>query len=884
LIDCLKEGMACKLVLVSAPAGFGKTTLISVWARQDDMPVAWLSIDSSDNNPLLFVSYLIAALQTVDKSIGTAALSMLQSPQPPPLESTLITLINSIAPKACDFALVLDDFHLVDNAEIHDLLAFLIAHQPPQMHIILATRADPLLPLGKLRARNQLIEIRAADLCFSTPEIDELFNEKLKLGLSSNDIELLGSRTEGWVSGLQLAAHSLQKRRDRAAFIEEFKGDNRHIIDYLGEEVLNHQPEPIQNFLIQTSILNRLSASLCEAITEQSNCQKMLDDLDRADLFVFPLDSERNWFRYHQLFADLLKQRLCTFPEDDVKKLHHRAYEWYFQNGFREEAMEHALAAEDFGHVANLLEELSESVWDRGHQVGMLKWFAALPEEILMSRLNLLIYYARSLNMAGQQEEAESKLQKAEQILESLSTESVDVPRANSEYPEKLTKDELLGRMATIRAFMAAYKGDMPGIINHSRRAIVSLNERDLMWRSVAATTLGFAHGWSGDGDMMSARFAFSEAIAISELGGNTFFNLFARSCLAHIDAHQGRLKQAQDSYHQLLKHAEDSDLCYTGLAASIKSSLGLILCEKNELGLGTGLVQEGLDQIQQGYDIVTLSACKLNMARALFYRGDMIQVLSQIEDIEKTAFESSIPPWVIHASSALKATVWLRCGQQNDIKRWIAERELGYGTKLSYRREAEHVVLARFFLSQGQYGEAETLLDRLLEEAETGMRIWSSILMRLLKAQIERVQDKQSSALDELGMALYLGEPGKFVRTFVMEGEPIAELLERILDREDGIPDDDSRGFSRSYVKKLLSAFKAEIKPKSAVGLDEALSEREYEVLRLIAAGLSNKEIAEKLFVSLNTIRTHTKNINAKLDVHSRTQAVARAKELNLL
>jgi len=885
LIQCLKAGIERKLVLVSAPAGFGKTTLLSDWAHQSNMPVTWFSIDSSDNNPLQFYSYVIASLQKVDKNMGKAALSMLQSPQPPPLESSLITLINSIAPDLHHMALVLDDYHLVDSAKIHESLAFLIDHLPAQMHIIMATRADPLLPLARLRARNQLIEIRAAELSFTKEEIEEFFNGKLKLGLSSDEIGMLASRTEGWISGLQLAAHSLRERSDKSVFIKEFKGDNRHVVDYLVEEVLNRQPAPIQNFLMQTSILSRLSAGLCEAITKQRNCQNLLDELERADLFIFPLDNGRNWFRYHQLFADLLRQRLLgQFQGDKVKELHRNAYEWHLRNGYREEAMEHALAAEDFDLVSDLLEVIAESVWDRDGLISLLRWLNALPDKVFSSRLNLLIIHARSLNMAGKQEEAEAKLRVAELLLESLRGETVEVPTLNSKHPGRLNKSEILGRIATIRAFISAYKGDLAGIKHHARMAIISLNKRDLMWRSVAATTLGFAHGWSGDGDMMSARFAFSEAIAVSEQGGNTYFYLFAKSCLAHIDGLQGRLKQAEESYRQLLRFAEDEDLCLTGLTASIISSLGLVLCEKNAIEEGTRLVREGLELAQRGYDMVTLASSRLNMARALFYRSDIDQALAQIQESENILSEYDIPPWITHAASALKAWMWLRRGQRNDVLRWVAERELDCDTVLNSRRESEYLVLVRFLVVQGEYEDARRWLDRLIPDAEAGMRVSSMIQMRLIRAQIYYAQNILPDALEELGLALYLGEPGNFVRTFVVEGKPIAELLEKICDKDKSVQDEGQKGFSHSYAKKLLSVFRTEAKSKKATCLDEPLSERECEVLSLIAAGLSNNDIAQKLFLSLNTVRTHTKSINAKLDVHSRTQAVARAKELGLL
>lgn len=884
LIKRLNEGFSSKLTIISAPAGFGKTTLLSDWIRQSKLPVAWFSIDTGDNDAVHFLNYIIAALQNLEVSIGKATLNLLKSPQLPPIQSILINLINDITHISRNFSFILDDYHLVDAKQIHDIIAFLLEHLPKQMHLVIATRSDPPLPVARLRSQNQLTEIRASDLIFTTEETSLLLNDKLNLGLSTDDIALLESRTEGWIAGLQLAALSLQNRKDTSSFIETFKADNRYIMDYLMEEVLSRQPECIQSFLLQTSILDRLSGPLCDAITKKSDGQEMLRTLEKANLFIFPLDSKRQWYRYHRLFADVLKQRLHQVQSELVRELHSRASKWFAQNGVGDEAVEHALAGKDFERAAQLIEEIAETIWDRGQQTKLVKWFKALPDETLNSRVQLCIFYARALNMSGFQDAAETKLQTAEQLLKSAIDKYFKASPSNSSASYKLSKGEIQGRIAVIRAFIAAYRGDMLHLMQHARQALESLHERDLIWRAVAATSLGFVHGWSGDGDLMSARYAFTEAKTASEAAGNVYFYLFTSSCLAGIDALQGRLIQAEEAYQSLLKFADENDMSQTTLTGTIYASLGAILIEKNDPEEGIHLIEKGIKLAAAGQDIVALASSRLQMVRALLLQGNFESAEAVIKEIEKAASKYSMPPWMIHAASALKADIWLGKGNLDAVSRWVRERELGIDDGLTNRREAEHVTLTRFLIAQDRLEEAEQLLTRLITCAETGTRIYMLISMRILKAVTSYKKGEFDSALDELKEALFLAEPGGFVRLFVTGGKPVAELLEKILDEDKKGGDEAKAGFSRRYIKKLLAAFRATPPQKIDYGLAEPLSERELEVLHLIAAGLTNQEIAQKLFISLNTVKTHTKNISNKLNVHNRTQAAARAKELGLI
>jgi LuxR family maltose regulon positive regulatory protein len=867
----LDEGFERKLTLLSAPAGFGKTTLIVDWIHKNKVPAAWFSVDKADNDPLNFLTYVIMGLQTLEPEIGKAALTMLQAPQPPAIESILINLINDVVHNPRDFALVLDDYHLVDAGPIHDFIAFLLDNLPNQMHLIIATRADPPLSLmPRLRSQDQLTELRAAVLSFSAAETASLFKQSLNIDLSTQDIQLLETRTEGWAAGLQLAALSLQGRKDPSGFIRGFKGDNRYVADYLAEEVLNRQPGHLRNFLLQTSILGRLSGPLCDAVTGQENSRQVLNTLEKANLFVIPLDDDRSWYRYHHLFADLLEQRLRIQQGDRMSELHHRAAQWFADNDFKNEAVDHAIVAQDYDLAARLVEEIAEFDWDRGRESRLLQWVKKLPDEQIETMPKLSIFYARELFKDGHPDEAENRLQAAEQILESTSISDTNA-------------EELQGRIAVIRAYISARKGDTDRIIQFSNQALKLLPERDLVWRSVAATTLGFGYGWAGLGDCVKAQRAFFEAMEISQAAGNIYYQIFAGSCLGSVLLIRGKFKEAENIIQQSLNLAIKNGIEQTGIAGSLYANRGMILCEWNNLNEGIRLLKKAIELSEIGRDPVIMASCCISLLRGLLYRADFAAAFKIVETLNESARDFSLPPWITNTISAFNVYIMLASGNLNAAIQWVQERGLSVDDEIDNLREVEYLALTHILITQKRLDEADRLSQRLIENARAGDRVYLMIEVHLWRALIFKAKADIAAALGELKLALALAEPGGPLMMFVSKGMPVAELLEEILAARKRDHDAAKAGFSLAYVKKILAAFKAAT-PSKIEGLLDPISDRELEVLQLIAGGLSNKEIAEKLFIALNTVKTHTKNINSKLGVNSRTRAVARAKELGLL
>jgi LuxR family maltose regulon positive regulatory protein len=867
LIKQMDEGFARKLTLISAPAGFGKTTLLVDWVHAQKIPVAWFSVDKGDNEPQHFFTYVILGLQTLKTAIGNAALMMLQSPQPPPMESILISLINDVIRIPTDFALVLDDYHLVDAWPIHDLIAFLLENLPEQMHMIIATRSDPPLPLARIRSQNHLTELRAADLSFRVDETARLFDQSLNVQLSGPDIQLLETRTEGWAAGLQLAALSLQGHKNPSDFIKGFKGDNRYIADYLTEEVLSRQSENLRDFLLQTSILERLSGPFCDAVTQQDNSGQVLDNLEKANLFVIPLDDERCWYRYHHLFADLLAQRLRSQQAQRVPELHRRASQWLAQNGFKNEAVDHAFLAQDYESAAQLIGEIAEMDWDRARESQLLRWFKQLPDEQINMHPKLCIFYARELFKSGYMDDAEKRLQAAEQMLESATFKDSD-------------RKGLLGRIAVIRAYMLTRTGDLSGAISFSKQALKMLPSKDLNWRSVAATTLGMSNV---TGKLVEQQQAFVEAMNVSKAAGNIYYHIFAGSCLGSIMFRRGRLKEAEDLNRQLLSLAIENGIEQTGIAGSLYGSLGSILCEWNNFDEGMRLINKGIELSEQGRDPVILASCQISLLRAFMYRKDIAGAIKLMDDITKRSGNFALPPWITAPIDAFKVFFWLATGDLNAAVNWAQEHGLSIDDKISNLYQLEYLSLAHILIAQNRLDDADHLVQRLIETAKTGDHVYMMIETRLCRLTIFLLKAESALAMAELQSALALAEPGGLIMIFVSKGKPVADLLEKIVAVKKRDHDPRRAGFSLSYAKKILTAFKTATPPKTGDLLDP-ISERELEVLHLIAAGLSNREIADKLFISLNTVKTHTKNINSKLDVNSRIKAVARAKELKLI
>jgi LuxR family maltose regulon positive regulatory protein len=914
LIDQLNNGLNRKLTLISAPAGFGKTTLVSDWLRQLDIPIAWVSLDESDNDPVRFLTYFIAALQIIEApqehtgDIGQGALSALQSSQPPPTETILTSLINDVAGIPDKLLLILDDYHLIEAQSIHDALTFLLERLPPQMHLVIASRDDPHLPLARLRARGQLTELRAIDLRFTSAEAAEFLNQVMGLNLSAEDITALEIRTEGWIAGLQLAALALQGtistqgQQDVTHFIKSFTGSHHFILDYLLEEVLEQQPEEIQAFLLRTSILDRLCGRLCDAVASveatsrstgtallssakplgpSASGQETLEYLQHANLFIIPLDEERRWYRYHHLFSDLLRQRLRQIQPEQVSTLHLQASEWYEQNGFVDEAIEYALRAEDFERAACLIEELAEIVWGRGEHTKLWSWLKALPAEQLSSRPRLCIFRAWVLFARGQQDAAELSLQAVEQALASdPTTDTVEALPGDPDRLADLDKATLQGRVATIRAFIASFRGDGSEIIKYAHRALEYLPEQDSVWRSSAAIVLGDAYGFSGD--VAAAHQARLEALKASEATGNIYLILIASLKLAVALRQQGRLQRVIEVCQQQSELVTEGGLSQSAIVGSLFAVWGEALCEKNNLDEAIEYTEKGVEHSKLGSDVGALGWSYLCLVRVLFSGQDLAGAEDAIHKMEKIGRESSVPPWVTNQMAAWQVRIWLAQEKLEAASQWMKECGLSLDGELPFLREPEYLALARIFIAQGRLTETTQLLQRLIETAESGERTSRVIEMLALQALAFQAGGDPAQAMIPLEKALTLAEPGGFIRIFVDEGSPMARLLYEARERNI-LPD---------YTGRLLAAFSVAQTdqpappkthaPKSE--LVEPLSERELEVLQLVAEGLTNQEIATRLFLTLNTVKVHTRNIYGKLGVNNRTQAVARARDLGML
>jgi LuxR family maltose regulon positive regulatory protein len=930
LVERLNEELHRKLTLISAPAGFGKTTLVSEWVasrkqREPLIRVAWLSLDEGDNDPTRFLTYLVTALQTIAPDSDTGLLSVLQSPNtpPPPTEAVLTTLLNEIIAISEHFVLVLDDYHLIDAKPIGDALTFLLEHLPPQMHLVLTTREDPQLPLARLRARGQLCELRASDLRFTPSEAAEFLNQVMTLNLTAEDVALLETRTEGWITGLQLAALSVQGHADVTGFIKSFAGDNRYIVDYLVEEVLERQPESVRRFLLQTSILERLNGHLCDAVTgqQEGSSQARLEALERGNFFVVPLDDRRQWYRYHHLFAEVLHAHLLAETAgqpDQVSTLHRLASKWYEHHGSAADAIRHALAARDFERAADLVELAVPAMFSSRQDAMVLGWFRALPDQVVQMRPVLSADYAHALLANGELDAVEARLRDAERWMDQ-SVDTPDIPADLGARPGSqglaagmIVVDEeafrrLPGTIALARAGYTFALGDVAGIIKYARRVLDLVPVDDHFSRGAAAAFLGLASWLSGD--LEAAHRSYADGMSQLQMAGRTSDAINGAIALADIRIAQGHLHEAMRTYERGLQLAtagfpasarvpaakrqgarEQTALGEHALRGTADMYVGMsaLYRERNELDAATQLLLKskqlgeliGLPQNRYRWHVA--------MARIREAQGDLDGAVDLLGEAERLYINGLAPN--VRPIAALKTRVWVAQGRLGEALDWTRERRLSVGDDLSYLREFEHITLARLLLAryESDYGdradgslrEVMGLLERLLHAAEEGERTGSVIEILVLQALTHETQGDISAALGALRQALTLAEPEGYVRLFVDEGMPMAILLEEAA----------KRWPAQRYVRRLLAAFgaareagKAEDGTPVKQGSIEPLSERELEVLRLLRTELTGPEIARELTVSLHTVRTHTSNIYNKLGVDKRRAAVRRAEDLGL-
>lgn len=865
LIQRLNEGLHHKLTLISAAAGFGKTTLLGEWMVDCGRPVAWLSLDEGDSDPVRFLTYLVTALQTIAPDTGKGVLAALQSPQPPTPEAILTSLLNDIAAIPHPFLLVLDDYHILDAPQIDQTLAFLLEYLPPQMHLVIATREDPPLPLARLRARSQLTELRAADLRFTPAEAATFLNQVMGLNLTNAQIDTLEARAEGWIAGLHLAALSLEGRRDATVFIEAFSGSHRYVLDYLVEEVLQRQPLQVQRFLLHTAVLNRLCAPLCEAVVGRlesrdwrlksndevtdnlplpiSNLQgqETLAYLERANLFIVPLDNERRWYRYHHLFGELLRQRLHQQQPELVADLHIRASIWYEANNLELEAFDHAAAANDVDRAERLLEGNGMPLLFRGAVRQILNWLGGLPTAVLDAHPALWVTYASALLFISQTAGIEERLQAAEAALQ------------GRELDEK-TRD-LIGHIASIRATVAVTQHDLETIITQSQRALEYLHPRNLPVRT--ATTWTLAYAYQLQGNRAAAGQAYAEAITISQAIGHYIIHLMATIGLAVIQENETRLPLAAEMHQRARELAGEPPI---PVACEAYLGLARIAYEWNDLTAAQTFAAQSRPLARQVAYNDRFVVVDLLLARLKLAQGDVPGAMALVAEVEQAARQHQFVLQLPEVT-AVRILILLR---QNKV---AAAAQLAETAVLPLSQ-------ARVHLAQGEPDAALTVLTAWRQQAEA--RGWADERLKamVLQAVAYGAKGEIDTAVDLLADALALAEPGGFVRLFVDEGPTMFQLLSVA----------NSRGLAPAYTARLLAAFPPTAVRGAQSSLVEPLSDRELEVLRLVAQGLSNQEIGERLFLALDTVKGHNRRIYDKLGVQRRTEAIARARELGLL
>jgi LuxR family maltose regulon positive regulatory protein len=832
LIKRLNEGLQCKLTLISAPAGFGKTTLVSEWLVGSQRPVAWLSLDEEDSEPLRFLTYLVAALQTISPNIGKGFLAILQSPQPPSTESILTILLNEITTISDNFILVLDDYHVIDSQQVDFALAFLVEHLPPQMHLVITGREDPHLPLARLRARGQLTELRAAELRFTPSEAAEFLNQVMGLNLAVEDIATLETRTEGWIAGLQLAALSIQGQGDldAADFIKSFTGSNRFVLDYLIEEVLERQPENIQTFLLHTSILDRMCGPLCDAvlISPSASGQETLEYLDCTNLFIVPLDSDRHWYRYHHLFGDLLRQRLGKPKE--FAEFYLRASQWHEGNGDLGAAFFYAIAAEDYGRAARLAEAAWQGMEESFQTAGWRGWVKKLPEEIICSRPVLCVQLGWAFSLAGEPETSEIHLQNAEQALAG----AVD----------KAELKLFLGSIALVRAYNAQTQGNFTTAMKYAEQAIQLIPENDSYRRSQAAMALECCH-WAS-GNLESAIRAIVDWMESMTQLGNHLFVVASAFGVADLLVGMGRLSEAERTYLDALQLAARHGPEAEQITAHHHLGLSMIYHQREDDTLAAHHLKRAAElglhtTLADWHYRWAVAQAQLKEAA-----GDLESALVMLDEAKRVYIQTVVPD--LHPIAAMKARIYLKQGQHDKARAWAAECGLSLADEVSYLHEFEHLTLARLEIANPL---VNSLLSRLLQAAEEQKRWGSTLDILMVQVLAHEAQGNRPQALAGLERALALAEPEGYVRIFLDEGEVMRLLIEKQSRNRDHPLSD--------YVDKLLAAFtQSVVAPKSAIirqktDLIEPLSEREIEVLKLLRTELSGPEIAYHLIVSLS-------------------------------
>jgi ATP/maltotriose-dependent transcriptional regulator MalT len=879
LLERLAEGIGRALVLVCTPAGFGKTTLLADWARGGQRPVAWLSLDDADNDPARFWRHAAAALDRVCPGVAEPVAALLGPPPPRSFEGLVTTLLNELDGVAEEVVLVVDDYHLIQAPPVHQSLGFLLEHLPGSLRLVVATRADPPLPLARLRARGQLAELRERDLRFSPPEAAELLRAVVGSDLPAAAVAVLEDRTEGWAAGLQLAALSLRGRADITAFVEGFSGSYRYVLDYLAEEVLDRQPEPLRTFLLETSVLERLSGPLCEAVTGRRDSQQLLERVERANLFLVPLDEVRGWWRYHQLFADLLRARLHQQRPERVPELYRAAAAWFETHGLAEEAVRHALAAGEAAWVARLMER-HFPVWV-SEDPTLSRWLAELPASVVGEPW-LCVALASLAAMGGRLEEAERLLAAAERA--PAGAAGTQGPPAGT--PVRLAED-LLSVIAMLRANFARLHGDAGPATRFAHRAQAELAGDDPLTRAVVEWNLAQADLLGGR--LEGVEHALRRVMAAYRAAGMPLQAAAVCYDLAQVQHGLGRLGAAITTCREALELAAavDPDLSPAGAA---HARLAELLRERDELDAALDHATRGVELCRQHGFAWSLAVALAALAWIRQAQGDPDGARAAMAEAERALPDPRLVD-LFNPAPAQAARLALVQGRVEDAARFVRDRRLGPEDEPGYPREREYLVLARVLLAEHTPERAVGLLERLHARAVAQQRTGGVIEIRALQALARAAAGDQQGALAALAEALTLAAPEGYLRIFVDEGAPMATLLGTLLTTPATTPAVATH-LPPAYLDRLLEGFEQAgqaVLPRSRrgaalPGLVVGLSARELEVLQLLAAGKPNPAIAEELVITLDTVKRHVTHILGKLGVANRVQAVTRARELGLL